>query len=126
MPELPARLDHVIADISQDSDNWWWVACKCAKADGPYPDLETAVDAYGDHLWDQAYQRPVNMREAVDQQIVHCFAGSREGDADALQCPNKAEHLRTLVLDKVWVIVVPVCAAHRELAELQPSGEAHA
>lgn len=33
----------------KDDDGWWSATCPCGWAMGPFPDVEDAADAYGDH-----------------------------------------------------------------------------
>lgn len=41
---------HVTKMVDQDKDGWWFATCQCRWTTGPVPDLETLVDAWGDHV----------------------------------------------------------------------------
>ena len=51
MSGIPERLGHLSDDVSKDNEGFWWLSCGCGESFGPFPSLDIAVDAYGDHIW---------------------------------------------------------------------------
>lgn len=45
---------HVSAPPFEDDDGWYWSRCECNYEQGPFPDMETAIDDLMQHAREQA------------------------------------------------------------------------